>query len=106
MGRDVLFVNLKIKRSDFCTGMDAAGREERDDSVCMLRVANTHLDWVTEDEDVVRAVQLKEVYKALFTQGVYAGIFGGRYECDEPRGQDVGGEGGVYGSLGSGKGRK
>lgn len=44
MGRDVLFIDLKTKRSDFCTGMDAAGREERDDSVCMLRVANTHLD--------------------------------------------------------------
>lgn len=35
MGRDVLFVGLKIKRLDFCTGMNAAvGGERSDDSVC------------------------------------------------------------------------
>ncbi|KAL0637181.1 hypothetical protein Q9L58_003830 [Maublancomyces gigas] len=85
MGRDVLFVDLKIKRSDFCTGMNAAaGGEGRDGSVCVLRVANTHLDWVTGDEAVVRDVQLKEVHKVLFTQGVYVGIVGGDMSATDP----------------------
>lgn len=85
MGRDVLFVDLKIKRSDFCTGMNAAvGGEGRDDSVCVLRVANTHLDWATEDEAVARAVQLKEVHKVLFTQGVYVDIVRGDMSVTDP----------------------
>lgn len=52
--------------------------------LCVLRIANTHLDWVTEDETVVRAVQLKEVHKVLFTQGVYVGIVGGDMSATDP----------------------
>lgn len=32
----------------------------------------------------MRAVQLKEVHKALFTQGVYAGIVGGDMSATDP----------------------
>lgn len=96
MGRDALFVDLRIERPPFHTavgasavsaavaGAAAAEGDEGGACVGVLRIANTHLEWLTEDEAVVRYVQLKEVHKVLFTQGVYVGVVAGDMSATDP----------------------